>query len=307
MTRPHYGRSAIACVAILLAMTASAGGLRECLTTHRENQCLTPITLPSGTRVLHDLAYGNDPRQRLDVYLPNRPHDAPVILMVHGGGWAHGDKGMRAVVENKVARWLPRGFIVVCVNNRMLPDADPLIQAYDIARALAFAQQRADRWGGDRDRFVLMGHSAGAHLVALLAASPSLARQAGARPWLGTVLLDSAALDVAALMRQPHLPLYDAAFGADPADWQAMSPFAQMTTRRQPMLAICSTRRTESCAQASAFVGRAKTLGTRAALLPENLSHHQINAQLGVPGRYTVAVEAFLAGLDPGIARRLGR
>ena len=59
---------------------------------------------------LRDLAYGAQTRQTLDVFLPkaaNDKGDAPIILMVHGGGWCVGDNAARSITENKVARWVP--------------------------------------------------------------------------------------------------------------------------------------------------------------------------------------------------------
>src|SRR5207247_470736 len=112
-------------------------------------------------------------------------------FMVHGGAWVLGDKASPGVMENKVARWAARGYILLSVDYRMIPEADPLEQAEDVARALAAAQAKAASWGGDPSKFVLMGHSAGAHLVGLLAADPARAFKRGAKPWLGAVLLDS--------------------------------------------------------------------------------------------------------------------
>ncbi|MGN6093910.1 MAG: hypothetical protein ACTHOL_16285, partial [Luteibacter jiangsuensis] len=106
------------------------------------------------TRVVHDVAYGSDPRQRFDVYLPPSPHDAPVIFMVHGGAWAIGDKTNPGVVEDKAAYWLPKGYVLISVNYRMVPEAGPLEQANDVARALAAAQRLATSWGADPHRFV---------------------------------------------------------------------------------------------------------------------------------------------------------
>lgn len=270
---------------------------------------------PAAARVLRDVAYGSDPRQRMDVYLPpsTRPgppareaaDGAPVIFMVHGGGWRHGDKGSGAVVNHKVARWVARGFVFISVNNRLLPDADPLEQARDVARALATAQRQAASWGAEPTRFILMGHSAGAHLVALLNAAPSLAAPAGASAWLGTVALDSAALDVAPIMQTRHYRLYDPAFGTDPAYWRAVSPLQQLEATARPVLLVCSSRRADSCAQADGFAARAATRGVRAQVLRQDLSHGDINQTLGQPGPYTQAVEAFMATLDPAVARRL--
>lgn len=259
------------------------------------------------TPSVRDLAYGSDPRQRMDVYLPAKPSHAPVILMVHGGGWRWGDKGASAVVDNKVTHWLAQGFVFISVNNRLLPQADPLEQARDVAQALAVAQAKAPAWGADPARFILMGHSAGAHLVALVNASPELGTQAGARSWLGTVALDSAAVDVSPIMQGKHFRLYDAAFGADPAYWRAVSPLQQLTSAAKPMLAVCSSKRSDSCAQADAFAERATQLDVRVQVLRQDLSHRDINQTLGLPGAYTDAVEAFMGSLDPVVMRRLAK
>ncbi|HYD51243.1 MAG TPA: alpha/beta hydrolase [Gemmatimonadaceae bacterium] len=257
-------------------------------------------------RVLRDVAYGAHAEQRYDVYLPDRPRSAPIVLMAHGGGWKRGDKAMGRVVDAKVARWIPKGIIVVSVDYRMQPDAAPLEQARDVARALADVQRRAPSWGGDPSRVILAGHSAGGHLVALLSASPSLAVELGARRWLGALVLDAGALDVPAIMRARHLPLFDLAFGRDSTDWRAASPQHALTRQATPMLAVCSSRRRVPCPQARAFAARARGLGVRLEVLPQDLSHGEINADLGVPGAYTDAVERFMASLDPVVATRLG-
>lgn len=260
-----------------------------------------PVTLPAGARVEQDLAYGPDPAQRMDVY---RPASAPaagtqaaVILFVHGGAWRFGDKRHGNVVAHKMAHWLPRGTLFVSVNYRMLPQADPLEQARDVARALALAQGQAASWGADPARFVLMGHSAGAHLVALLAADRGLAAQQGARPWLGTVALDSAAFDVVDVMQGRHLRLYDRAFGSQPTFWREASPLHRLDGARAPLLLVCSSQRSAACPQARQFADRATTLGGRAQVLPVDLSHAEINKTLGQPGRYTEAVDGFLQSL----------
>ena len=259
--------------------------------------------------MLRDLAYGSDPKQRMDVYLPAAPGAgqgaAPVIFMVHGGAWRMGDKRMGRVVENKTARWLPKGFVFVSVNNRLLPEADPLDQVRDVAQALATAQALAASWGGDPQQFILMGHSAGAHLVALLSSSPTLGPDAGAKPWLGTIALDSAALDVAPIMQRRHYKLYDPAFGTDPTFWKAASPLQQLYAGAKPLLAVCSSRRAESCEQARAFAAHASQLNVRAQVLPQDMSHGEINELLGQAADYTQAVESFMSSLSPGVASRL--
>lgn len=268
---------------------------------------LAPVmaqSLPDGVRRLADLPYGPDARQRMDVYLPPRARRAaPVLVMVHGGAWMFGRKDAASVVDLKIAHWVrDQGFILVSVGYRTVPQADPMVQAQDVARAIATAQASAPSWGGDAGRFVLMGHSAGAHLVALLSASPTLAREQGARPWLGTVVLDSAAVDTVAIMQRRHMGFYDRVFGADPAFWRSVSPTDALAPGAPPMLMVCSTQRRDgSCAQSQQFANRANAVGTRAELLPEDLSHGDINAQLGLPGAYTATVDAFIRCLGASL------
>jgi acetyl esterase/lipase len=250
---------------------------------------------PPGVTVESDLAYGNDPAQQLDVYRPADGHGAPVLLFVHGGGWRRGDKAMPRMVANKVAHWVGRGFVFASMNYRMLPAADPVEQAEDVARALAFVQREAPRWGGDLARVVLIGHSAGAHLAALVTADPDFAMRHGVSPWRATVAIDSAALDIEAIMTRRHYRFYDPVFGTDPAFWRAASPMHRLQGLPvAPMLLVCSSERDDSLPPAQAFAARATELGGRATVLPVALGHLQINDLLGADAGYTGAVDAFL-------------
>lgn len=250
---------------------------------------------PSGITVDADLAYGDDAAQRLDVYRPAGVHAAPVLLFVHGGGWRRGDKAMPRMVANKVRHWAGRGFVFASTNYRMLPAAGPVEQAEDVARALAFVQREAPHWGGDPSRVVLIGHSAGAHLVALVTADAGFAKRHGASPWCATVAIDSAALDIEAIMTRRHYRFYDPVFGSDPAVWRAASPMHRLQGPPvAPMLLVCSSERDDSLPPAQAFAARANGFGGRVTVLPVALGHLQINDQLGADAAYTGAVDAFL-------------
>ena len=293
-----------AAAAALLCLAASLAGARAGeLDDGSTDAHPAGTSLPDGVRLLRDLAYGADPRQRYDVYLPATaaqpaaPAAAPVLFMVHGGAWRLGDKAMANVVAHKVAHWLPQGWVLVSVNYRMLPDTPVAQQADDIAHALADAQSHAAEWGADRRQFVLMGHSAGAHLVAWLAADPPTPWRAATTPWRGAVLLDSAVYDVAELMAWPHFGLYDDAFGKEPSRWAGVSPIAQLSHAVPPMLAVCSTRRRMSCRQAEAFVDRAIERAGRATVLRIDRSHGEINADLGDASDYTAQVDRFMASV----------
>lgn len=305
-------------LSLYIAHTALAGPLRDRLKQRKTAQeksspleesisAKDSVSLPEGITVLRDIAYGDHSKQKIDIYLANTSvKDAPVIFMVHGGAWRLGDKAMSRVVQNKVARWVPQGFIFISANYRLLPDTKPLEQAEDVARALALAQSKVTSWGGDPSKFIIMGHSAGAHLVALLGANPDKAYSLNAKPWLGTVSLDSAALNLVTIMEKQHHRFYDKAFGPDSTYWKANSPGHVLTPSAKPLLAVCSSQRSDGpCPNARDYAAKTAAMGLQTKILEQNLSHAAINENLGKPGSYTDAVEEFMASLDNKVAELL--
>jgi len=275
-------------LAITLGLTTQlthAGPLREFLQERAAARVESATSAPQ----LANVAYGPHSKENYD------------------GAWKIGDKAHGNVAQNKVKRWVSRGIIFISVNYPMLPEADPLSQAHAVARALAHAQAHAAEWGGDATRFVLMGHSAGAHLVALINAHPELARAEACQPWLGAVALDSAAMDVTKIMGQSHFRFYDEAFGSNPAYWEKASPARNVSRAAAPMLMVCSSRRSDACEQAGLYAAQARPLGVRTQILAQDRSHAEINEQLGTPGEYTNEVEAFIGSLDPRLRQLLSR
>jgi acetyl esterase/lipase len=279
-----------------LPTSAHAGPLRALLGRGGDASRQKSYDWPAD-RVQRDVAYGSDPAQRFDVYLPVKVDHPRIMLMVHGGGWARGDKLLQGVWQDKAKHWTAQGWIFISTNYRMIPQANPLEQARDVARALAKVQQMAPSWGADPHGVILMGHSAGAHLVALLTAKPQWAYEQGAQAWKASISLDSGAMDVTEIMAQSHPRFYDRAFGDKPEFWRATSPTLQLTAQATPLMLVCSTRRSDSCGQLRAFAARAKTLGVVATVQPEDLSHGEINEELGLPGAYTDNVDRFIARL----------
>jgi acetyl esterase/lipase len=280
----------------LITVNLDAGMIRDMIQKRAEAR---NSMAPQTSNTMMDVTYGSDKKQRMDVYLPSNPQNAPVIVMVHGGAWKIGDKRSDTVVDNKKARWNPKGIIFVSVNYRLLPDANPLKQADDVATALAYVQSHAVQWGGDSKKIVLMGHSAGAHLVDLISSDPS--RYPNLKPWLGTVSLDSAAMDIPKVMSTKHYDFYDEAFGTDPAYWADTSPYQRLDSRAVPMLLVCSTERPDKpCVQTESFVQKAKSLNLRAEMTPQPMSHKEINEELGLENAYTQRIEEFIRSL--GIA-----
>jgi hypothetical protein len=118
-----------------------------------------------------------------------------------------------------------------------------------------------------------------------------------ANPWLGTVSLDSAALDVVARMQAPHEAFWNRAFGNDPHYWRSASPIYRLTARPKPILLVCSSLRPNSCEQSNSFAKAANAVNGQVSVLPVKLRHGEINSNLGLPGKYTDDVESFIKTL----------
>ena len=130
------------------------------------------VVRPSSARhVIRDVAYGPDPRQRLDVWrMTTTPRGAPVLIYFHGGSWVSGSRRQPGPVL--LHEFVAQGWIVVNVDYRLAP-AHPWPAAInDAVRALGWVKKSIAAFGGDPDRIVVSGGSAGGQLAALVALGP---------------------------------------------------------------------------------------------------------------------------------------
>lgn len=129
--------------------------------------------VPGDTHALTpDLAYGDGPRQRLDLYRPLTPAPVgghPVVLFFYGGSWNTGSRGDYRFVGEALAS---RGVLTAVADYRLYPQVAYPDFLHDCAAALARTREEAPRFGGDPDRVFVMGHSAGAYNAAMLALDP---------------------------------------------------------------------------------------------------------------------------------------
>ena len=179
----------------------------------------------------------------------------PLIVFAHGGGWQHGDKtpGTRLLAPS-----FSSTTTFASVNYRLAPSATIKDAASDVARAIAYLEQHAADYAIDPTRIVLMGHSAGAHLVALVATDGSYLVQAGVAPPAirGVVLLDCAGCDIEAFMeRKPRNKTLRGLFGADRDSWRATSPVALARSAAQipPFMVTYSPDRPGSASDAQSL------------------------------------------------------
>lgn len=150
---------------------------------------LNALSRLDAAKVSADHAYAAGPRHRIDVYTPTtgRKRDLPVVVFFYGGSWDSGERAMYRFVGAALAS---RGMVVVIPDYRVYPQVRFPAFVEDGARAVRWARSHAAEYGGDPGRLILMGHSAGAQIAALLAFDPQ---------WLGAVGLDPAR-DVAGLV-----------------------------------------------------------------------------------------------------------
>jgi acetyl esterase/lipase len=119
-------------------------------------------------RIHRDLPYvePKNGRQTLDVYAPVEGRQHPVVIWIHGGGWHSGDK---TDVKKKPQAFSGKGFVFVSINYRLLPDNVTIQQmAGDVTKAIRWTHDHARDYGGSPDKILVMGHSAGAQLAALV-------------------------------------------------------------------------------------------------------------------------------------------
>jgi acetyl esterase/lipase len=129
-----------------------------------------------------DIAYGDQPRQSLDVYVPLGARDRPVIVFFYGGGFENGQKSYYRFVGATLAE---AGYAAVLPDYRVYPEVKFPTFVEDGAQALAWVVKHAHEIGGDPRRIYLAGHSAGAHIAAMLAYDPARLDRAGIPP--GTI------------------------------------------------------------------------------------------------------------------------
>ncbi|MCY0385954.1 alpha/beta hydrolase [Robbsia sp. Bb-Pol-6] len=209
----------------------------------------------SDVTVAHDLAYGDDARQRLDVYRPVAPgadadadadadggtvapdgasakRGLPVVVFLYGGSWQSGSKEAYPFVGAALAR---RGYVTFVPDYRIYPQVTYPAFVQDAARAVAYARAHAARYGGDPSRIVLIGHSAGAYLVAMLALD---------KRWLAAVGMDPQRdLRGVVGLAGPYdfLPLHDDALKAiftTPAGLADTQPITHVDGASPPMLLL---------------------------------------------------------------------
>ncbi len=173
-------------------------------------------------------------RHRLDLYLPKDRTDYPVVVLVHGGAWVVGDNRCCGLYSSVGEFLASQGIGVAMPNYRLSPGAKHPDHVQDVAKAVAWTRSHIAEHGGDPSNLYLAGHSAGGHLVALLATDETYLKAEGMR---SSDL--KGVIAISGVYRIPTEKLQVRFGGATPVSFglDVMAPLRGDNLRNGPMLA----------------------------------------------------------------------
>ena len=235
-------------------------------------------------------------RQMLDVYAPENAKNLPVVFWIHGGGWQVGDK---TSVQAKPKAFVDKGYVFVSTNYRFLPNVDMETIVRDIAKSIHWVHDHIAEYGGDPKRLLVMGHSAGAQLAALIctddrylkAEGLSLAIIKGCVPVDGDTYDVPLMIETAAARRKalgqpdPKFGHYEK-FGSDPVKHRDLSAVNHVAREKgiPPFLLLYVGDHPDTSAQAKRLGSVLTEAGITAKLFgASDTDHSKLNDNLGLP------------------------
>lgn len=261
-------------------------------------------------RVTRDIPYSTaHERQVLDVHAPAGAKNLPVVFWIHGGGWQTGDKSMVAL---KPKAFTDAGFVFVSINHRLLPTVDMGDIIRDVASALGWVHKNIAAHGGDPARLLVMGHSSGGQLAALVCTDDRYAKAEGfsLTTIRGCVPVDADTFDIPAIIevaetraRVHHLPLptygHRQKFGNDPAKHREFSTVTHVARNKgiPPFLILHIAGHPDTGAQARRLAAVLGAAGISAKVVAaREATHASINNDIGAAGDpVTAELFAFVA------------
>lgn len=243
------------------------------------------LTSTAQARNLKGISYGAN---KLDVYLPSNPVNAPMIAFVHGGAWKAGRRGS---VGAKAKYYTSKGFVFASIGYTLYPSADAERQALQVGQGVNWLAKNAGNFGGNGSRLALMGHSAGCHLA-------SLATLSGAtRAPRALICNDTGAYDLnyLAQLNNGRLPSLFSALNK-PNKWKKWSPISYVGNRRQPPTLVMWSGGRNRDKIGKNFANALQRAGNPVTRFDGGRYNHlSINSSIGRKNSVTSAVDAFLA------------
>lgn len=256
------------------------------------------LTWARGQDVQRDIPYvpNADKLQTLDVYSPTNAKNLPVVFWIHGGGWQAGDK---SEMYDKPKVFNGKGFLLVSTNYRLLPNVDMGTLTRDVAKSIRWVHDHIAKYGGDPKRLLIMGHSAGAQLAALLCTDERFLKEEGLSFAIikGCVPVDGDTYDIPAMievaetrLRLHGLPMpkmgHRIKFGDDPVKHKTFSAVTHIGKNKgiPPFLILHVAGHPDVTAQALRLGNVLKSADVPVTVFgARETTHTKINADLGRP------------------------
>ncbi|MCC6153317.1 MAG: alpha/beta hydrolase [Candidatus Hydrogenedentes bacterium] len=262
--------------------------------------------------VTRDIQYTINPDSRarlnqLDIYAPNTPGPHPVLVFIHGGSWRFGDKRM---VGGKPEAFTTAGYVFVSINYRLSPEVQHPAHAQDCGKAIAWIHKNIAQYGGDPKRIYVMGHSAGAHLAALIATDETYLKEGGCdlSAIRGAIVLDGGGYDIPTMVNSGELfakGRYERAFGKSKESWRNASPITHVAKNKKipPFLLVHAGERVASQEQADGLAAALTKAGITARQFDApDKNHLTLNSDIGEKNDATT--KEILAFMEANGAKR---
>jgi arylformamidase len=235
-------------------------------------------------------------RQMLDVYAPESAKNLPVVFWIHGGGWVVGDK---TSVQAKPKAFVDKGYVFVSTNYRFLPNVDMETIVRDIAKSIHWVHDHIAEYGGDPKRLLVMGHSAGAQLAALICTDDRYLKAEGLSLAIikGCVPVDGDTYDVPLMIKtsaarrkalgqpDPKFGHFEK-FGSDPVKHRDFSAVNHVAREKSipPFLLLYVGDHPDTSAQAQRLGSVLTEAGIAAKVFgAKDTNHSKIDENLGLP------------------------
>jgi arylformamidase len=296
MKRARCFAVAAICLTVVLASAQTAEQKSPDTRPAKKELDWSPV-VAAGCRIEWDVPFveGGGPQQRLDLYAPPNAKDAPVVIFVHGGEWAKRDK---IEVSYKPKLFNTAGMVLVSVNYRLSGTAQHPAQVDDVAAAVRWLRDHVAKYGGDPHKLVLMGHSAGCHIVTLVALDPRYLAKVKLTPsdLAGVVSWSGGAFDLPDKVKGGgmYVDYIHKNFGDDEQAWHDASPMFHVAgTKPAPRFLFASAENDSAASREASekMVGLIREAGGQAErTLLAGKAHSTANYEVGQLGDETGAV-----------------
>jgi arylformamidase len=266
--------------------------------TQTQGQTAAAASAQTKLIVKRDLPYADadDPRQKVDIYAPEGAKNLPVVFWIHGGGWQAGD---RTSIQLKPQAFADKGFVFVSTGYRLLTNVDMGTIFRDVAKSVRWVHDHVAEYGGDPKRILVMGHSAGAQLAALICTDDRYLKAEGLSLAIikGCVPVDGDTYDVPAIietvetrLRVHGMPMprfgHRLKFGNAPEKHRDYSAVTHITKGKgiPPFLILHVADHPDTTAQAQRLGAVLKDAGIPNKVFgAKETNHNKLNDNLGTP------------------------